>query len=49
MSHIEVAIAAGEDSECNFRSASQVGYIHSYVKLYAVTGDVRSSVTRKQR
>ncbi len=31
MSHLEVAIAAGADFECDFRGAGQVGNMRSYV------------------
>ncbi|KAI4176452.1 MAG: hypothetical protein LQ343_000988 [Gyalolechia ehrenbergii] len=31
MSHLEVAIAAGEDFECDFKGAGQVGNMQSYV------------------
>ena len=30
-SHLEVAIAAGEDFECDFKGAGHVGNIQSYV------------------
>jgi hypothetical protein len=30
MSHLEVAIAAGEDFECDFRGAGPVGSLQSY-------------------
>ena len=31
ISHLEIAIAAGEDFECDFKGAGQVGNMQSYV------------------
>ena len=42
MSHLEVAIAAGEDFECDFKGAGQVGNMQSYVYLSPTTGYVRA-------
>jgi hypothetical protein len=38
MSHLEVAIAAGEDFEYDFRVAGQVANSQSYAWLSVVTG-----------